>query len=413
MLSNYGESTAFDRVFTIIAIAFILALAVVSAYRGGKDLKVGLFGVEQTLQKKSPYENPTDPSRAIFRYAPGFAILQYPFLLKSEMVAPFQFRNITLSVLAWYFIGILSLLISARILLKLIPAASDKISLANLKISLLMSVHLIGYELSNGQNKLLALFFILLAIFWFERDKMFLSGLSFSLAITVYIPLLIFALYFIVKKPKKFMFGFIPAVFIIFLVVPSLIFGPGFNLFLLKDWFIRAIKPFFLTTTYATYIDLRRSSQSLPSAIGRIFVSGNSGHFNYIIPPLFIHLIIRTLSLVIVLLSGLVAWRHQPTASRGLVYAVFLTLALILPQYCIYYTWSWLFVLYFAVFNYISRPEAARSHKRILLTSIAILFISTCGIGLDLASHLSLIFWATLLAWAGIITTLYRREISL
>ena len=76
-------------IFGAIIVFFIIGLGFTIPVREGKDLKVGLFGVEQVLHKKSPYENPTDPNRTIYRYAPGLALLEYPFLLKSKLIAPF------------------------------------------------------------------------------------------------------------------------------------------------------------------------------------------------------------------------------------------------------------------------------------------------------------------------------------
>ena len=84
-------------IFGMISVSFIIAMAFTIQIREGKDLKVGLFGVEQVLHKKSPYDNPTDPNRTIYRYAPGLAILERPFLLKSKLISPFTFENITLS----------------------------------------------------------------------------------------------------------------------------------------------------------------------------------------------------------------------------------------------------------------------------------------------------------------------------
>ena len=52
---------SFNLIFGIIIAMFIPAMAVVACRRDGRDLRVGLFGVEQVLQKKSPYDNPTDP----------------------------------------------------------------------------------------------------------------------------------------------------------------------------------------------------------------------------------------------------------------------------------------------------------------------------------------------------------------
>lgn len=277
------DSNAF---FIAVVSVFIIAMAFTTYERGGKDLKVGLFGVEQVLQKKSPYDNPTDPNRPLFRYAPGFVILQYPFLLKAKMVAPFKFQDITPSVLLWYWTTIVFLLITGLILFKIIPASSKEAGLRNIKISFLMAMPLIGYELSNGQNKLLALFFIMASIYFFEKKRLFLCAILFNLALTIYIPLVLFVLYFILKD-KKFILSFILAALVVFIIVPSLVFGFNFNAHLLKQWFSRAIKPFIFTSSYSSYIDLRESSQSLPSAIGRIFVLGKTGNFQYFIPPLF------------------------------------------------------------------------------------------------------------------------------
>jgi hypothetical protein len=397
----------FNLVFGIIVAVFVITLAIVARNRGGRDLKVGLFGVEQVLQKKSPYENPLDPKRPIFRYAPGFAILQYPFLLKSKMVAPFEFQNIAPSIFAWYLAVILSLAASAVILLKIIPSAAKDISIRNLKVSFLLAMPLIGYELSNCQNKLIALFFMLLALFLFERKRLFWAALSFCLALTVYVALLPFLFYFVIRE-KKFILSFIVAVLIVFFVLPSLILGVKFNIFLLKEWFVRTLKPFFFTNSYAAYIDLRNSSQSLPSAIGRIFVSGKTGSFKYLISPLFVHIIIRVFSAIIVLLSCLAVWRSAKTAAKGLGYAIFLMLALILPQYCIFYTWAWIFVFYFAALNYISYPEVSGGRKRLLLASVFISYVPFCLMGVRLFNHLSLIFWATLILWAGMVSILIQ-----
>ena len=386
--------------FIAIAGIFIISMAFISCDRGGKDLKVGLFGVEQVLQKRSPYDNPTDPNRPLFRYAPGFVILQYPFLLKAKRVAPFEFKDIALSALLWYLVKILFLLITGLILFKIIPSVSKEVSLRNIKISFLMAMPLIGYELSNGQNKLLALFFVIASIYFFEKNRLYLSAILFNLALTIYIPLVLFVLYFILKN-KKFILSFILAALIVFIIAPSLVFGFNFNSYLLKEWFVRALKPFIFTNSYSSYIDLRDSSQSLPSVIGRIFVLGNARNFKYFISPVFIHIIIKVLSAIIVLFSCFAIWKQSKTFSKGLSYSVFLILALILPQYCIYYSWSWIFVLYLAVFNYISYPEVAMRNKRILLFLICISFLSICLISFHSLKHLSLIFWTTILLWSG------------
>lgn len=388
---------------------FLLAMTITLYLRAGKDLKVVLFGVEQVLAKKSPYENPTDANRTIFRYAPGITILGYPFLLQSKMTSPYEFDNILPSVFAWYVFIILSLIGSAFLLLKIIPAATQQIQLRNLKLSFLLSLPFIGYELSNSQHKLLALFFVILAVYLFERKKSFLSSISLCLAVTIYVPLVFFMVYFAIRSRGRYLISFISGLILIFFLVPSLIFGFNFNNFLLKEWFEKALRPFFFSNSYIAYIDLRHSSQSMPSAIGRIFVSGYTDNFKFLISPYLVHIIIRIFSYCIIIFSIFAAFKNSRPVSRGLGYSIFLILALILPSYCLYYTWSWLFVIYFAVFNCLSFPEISAAQKKLLLTSTVILFVSSCSIGMSFFLDRSFIFWGTLIFWIGVVIFILKQ----
>lgn len=397
-------------IFGAIIIIFIFSLFAVTAHRDGKDLRVGLFGVEQVLHKKSPYDNPTDRDRPLFRYAPGFAILQYPFLLQSKMVSPFKFKDIALSIQAWYWAEILALLLSAVILLKIIPAPSPETGIRNLKAAFLLALPLIGYELANCQNKLIALFFMLLSIYLFERKKLFLSAVSHAIAMTIYIPLVFFAAYFVLRRRWQYLVHLAAACILIFLVVPSFIFGFEFNNYLLKEWFVRTLKPFFLTTSYESYIDLRASSQSLPSAVGRLLGFGRTWQFYYLIPPLFIHIIIRAFSALIGILSCLAIWNQRKEISRGLGYAIFFILPLVLPQYCLYYTWSWLFVIYFAVFNYMSFSEVPSGKKKFLLIAAAVLLLSSYSITIRVLNRFSVLFLGTMWFWGAITHTLISEK---
>ena len=400
---------SFNLIFGIIIAMFIPAMAVVACRRDGRDLRVGLFGVEQVLQKKSPYDNPTDPNRTIFRYAPGIAILEYPFLLKSKMTTPYQFDNIIPSILAWYFAEVLALIFSAFLLLKLTPSLPPAVSWRNMKIGFLMSLPLIGYDLSTCQNKIIDLFFVLLALFLFERKRMLLSAISLCVGLTIYIPLLFFALYLVIRSRGRFILSFIGGALIVFIIGPSLIWGFKFNNFLLKEWFDSALKPFIFTKSYVSYIDLRVSSQSLPSAIGRMFVSGHTETFKYAISPELLHIIIKFFSAAIVLLSCLAVWKPAKPASQGLGLAIFLILALIIPLYCIYYTWAWLFVIYFAALNYVSSVEAPNRGKWVLLVLTFVMFLSTCLIWVPILKQISFIFWATFVLWLGMSCLLLKE----
>ena len=235
---------------------------------------------------------------------------------------------------------------------------------------------------------------------------MFFSAVYFCLALTVYSPLLVFILYFIIKSKGRYIFSFIAGVFIVFFLVPSAVFGVGFNNYLLQQWFDRAIKPFSAAASYVTYLDLRVSNQSLPGAIGRLLAPGGTINFHYLVSPVSIHLLIRALSAVIVLFSCIAAWKNSKETSEGLAYPVFLMLALMLPQYCIYYTWAWTFVFYFAALNYAGRKEAPAADKIFLLAASSVLFISTCLAGVSFLKSGSFILWSTMALWAVMVKIL-------
>jgi hypothetical protein len=253
---------------------------------------------------------------------------------------------------------------------------------------------------------------MLLAIYLFEKDRHFLSAASFAVTITIYVPLVFFIVYFILRKKWWYIVHFAAALILVFVVLPSLIFGFEFNNYLLKDWFMRTLKPFFLTISYASYIDLRASSQSLPSAVGRLLSFGKTWQFYYLIPPLFIHIIIRICSTLILLFSFLAVWNQRKEISRGLGYAIFLILPLVLPQYCLYYTWSWLFVIYFAVFNYLSYPEVPAGKKRFLLIATIILLLSSYSIAIRPLNRLSALFLGTMWFWGVIVYNLISEKVQ-
>ena len=64
---------------------------------------------------------------------------------------------------------------------------------------------------------------------------MLLSSFFFNLALTVYIPLFAFIFYFILRSRGRYILDFIIGVLLVFFILPSLVYGFGFNLFLLKD----------------------------------------------------------------------------------------------------------------------------------------------------------------------------------
>lgn len=385
-----------NLIFGIVVVIFIISAGIAADIRGGRDLKVDLFGVAQVLQKKSPYENPGDPNRPLFRYAPPFALIMRPFLIEkvpsSLLLSVLKFRDVEVGI--FYIIKIILLFFTVLCLFKLIPCRDRESCWRNLKLAFLFSMPFLGYELANNQNKLIALFFIILSLFLFEHKQAWLSGIFLNLSLAIYIPLIPFVIYFI-KRKMAFLITFIITFAVVFILVPSFVWGFHYNNFLLKSWFDRCLKPFFFTNSYSTYIDLRLSSQSLPSAIGRIFVSKTAGNFYYKVSPLFIHLIIRVLSLLTVATSCIAVW-FSSGKTKGLEIPILLILSLITPQYCIYYTWAYLLVIYFCIFNYLDGLTNKRHSGSMLFASVLIIFIVTCLIELSAIKYFSILFWMTM-----------------
>jgi len=405
-----------EKFFALFVLIFLIGMAFAVKDRGGKDLKIFLFGLEQTKKYQSPYERyPGDTDRPIYRYAPGFLVLQAPYVLKSKNVSPvvfsdLEYKDIGPSVMAWYLTEVLALFMIGWFLWKFFPSVSNEVDRKHLMISFLLAVPLIGYEISNCQSKLVAMALMLAALFFFEKNRMLLSTFFFNWAMTVYVPLIYFLLYFIVKNKKGFLLSFVATFLFVFFLIPSFVFGFEFNIFLLKEWFARCIQPFAFATSYESYTDLRVSSQSLPSALGRMFVRGQTGGFEYLISPIWIHRIIKISSALMVLISGWAVWKNRRRAYRGLEYLAFFLLAMILPQYVLFYTWAWLFIFYYAVLNLMRGPDLIFGQKKILFVLLCLVFISTCLVGVRFFTSRSLLFWTTLLFWAGSVFVIARGK---
>jgi hypothetical protein len=382
----------------VLVFAVIAGVGVAAVKREGRDLNVGLFGVVQSFSGRSPYENPTDPSRPVFRYAPGFAILEAMFLQSSRQsgVSPFYFYKKDPSIVFWYLFEIACLLGIAFVLPKLIPSKRPTVTIS---LSFLLALPYIIYELVNCQNKIPALFFMLLAVLLFERKSVFVPALAFCVALTIYIPLIFFLAYFLIEAGGRYISRFLLAAFIVFLGIPALVWGPGFSFYLLGEWFDRCIRPF-AAGGFADYVDIRNSSMSLPSALAKLFVFKNvHRNFEFIIRPSVLDAVVRVFCAALVAITLFAAWMRRNAGSKGLVYACFLMLALLIPQYCIYYTWSWMIVFYFAVLSY---GDFATPRLRSFALSLAIqLCVISLLMFIPVAKFFSLLSWSTILLLFG------------
>jgi hypothetical protein len=99
---------------------------------------------------------------------------------------------------------------------------------------------------------------------------------------------------------------------------------------------------------------------------------------------------------VILAISALTVWRRVKPRLIGMSYTVFITIALIMPSYCIWYAWAYLLVLYFAALNYMSCPDVKKKEKAVMRFALAILLASSYSIAIGPLNYISVMFWGTL-----------------
>ena len=410
-----------NTAFIILVSLFVVIVGAASIIRGGNDIKVDIFGAEEVHAGHSPYMNPNDPGRTIYRYAPPFAIMMYPFLAvnkifgitlsRGDFSASFNYNNITATLTAFYTAKVLMLAGIAYLFLTYMPARRRDKSAVNLKIAFLLASPFIAYELVNNQNKLMALFFLVLALALFENSKPWLSGIFFNLAISIYIPLAAFLLYFL-KYKKSYIMIFGITALIVFIIAPSLIIGFDYNNHLMKEWYVRCLKPFFFSSSYSDFmVELRKNSQSLPSAVGRIFCERTPNGINYHIPPAGISAIIRFLSIFLVISSVLAVWLSSKKA-KGLQISALLILSLLLPSYCLVYTWAYFFIVYFYMFDYMDKAGKDNGIRKIFLGSGIVFFLSMLLMVVEKTFYISLLCWATVILWACLIFAMFKERLE-
>jgi hypothetical protein len=409
-----------NTAFAVLVALFFVIVGIASVVRQGNDIKVDIYGAEEVQAGRSPYYNPHQPERTIYRCAPPFALMMYPFLAvnklfgvelsRADFSAAFNYNNITLTIIAFYTAKALMFVATLYMLLGLFPPKDRQRSIVNLKIAFLLSSPFIAYELVNNQNKLMALFFLMLALFFFERSRPWLSGIFFNMAMVIYIPLAVFMLYFLRYK-KSYILMFLAGALVVFILLPSLIIGFDRASQLTLEWYQRCLKPFFFSGAYSEFmIELRKNSQSLPSAVGRMFCSRMpDGSLNYRISPQSIGLIIKILSALLVLSSMLGIWFSSKKAA-GLQVSALLLLSLLLPSYCLVYTWAYLAVVYFYMLDYVDNRRSGDIVKRLFLWSGAAIFAATVLMAVEATFYISLICWVTAVLCACLVFAMFKER---
>jgi hypothetical protein len=210
-----------------ITLYIILAIVVLGYFRnilrrGMNDFRVVHRATTRVLHTENLYN--FDDGHYIYKYSPFFAIL----------VAPLGVFSFKLGEIIW--------LVGMCLCLAFILRRSKKMILGDKPpppylylLAILFTSKFLEREFILGQTDLLMLLFIFLFISFLDQEKEFLGGLFLALSVMIKPVSLIFAPYLLYRKKFKLV-GYVTIMCLLFLFVPSIIYGFSTNLNLLFGW---------------------------------------------------------------------------------------------------------------------------------------------------------------------------------
>jgi hypothetical protein len=194
-----------------------------NTYRKGmSDFRVVHRAATRVLHQENLYN--FDDGHYLYKYSPSFAVL----------VAPIGLFPLSIAKLLWMLGMCICLFFIMRWSKGMIMG--DKSPPAYLYLfTLLLTSKFWVREMWLGQTDLLMLVFIFLFISCTDRGKAFWAGIFLALAVIIKPTPLIFVPYLIYRK-KFNLIGHLAAACMVFVFIPSLVYGVSGNLHLLSGW---------------------------------------------------------------------------------------------------------------------------------------------------------------------------------
>ncbi|MBI1871153.1 MAG: DUF2029 domain-containing protein [Chlamydiae bacterium] len=396
--------TSKKSILKILFWGFWIVLGIVIYFRHGSDFDIFYKGAHAIIFGYSPYY--LDPGEVFtpFRYPPSFALLFSPLALLPQGVA----KEI------WYAMNVFSFILTMILLWKMRKGwgLSEKEGVRSFLIAFLLSLPFIVYHLSVGQSKLFMLFFLVASFYAVEKGKDFWGGLCLIISVVIYFPLILFILFFFLKRNFKFLFGVVLGIVLWFYILPSFFFGIKGNILFLKEWYQTLVGPYLAhpeSFGHESSGILKLSSQSLPSAFARLFSVQPGGrwslylHENLIdFSPRTLHFLLKGISYMMIGLSSLVLLGKRGPHVRLLEYSLFLILAFLLPSYSLTYNWALLFVPYLGLLSYMEgtvNPKGRCFARMVGGLSV----LASFSVISDFLRAISGLFWGTFILWLGIL----------
>lgn len=210
-----------------IALYVILTIVVIGFFRntlrrGMNDFNVVHRAATRVLHKENLYN--FEDGHYLYKYSPFFALLVAPLGLLPHSYAEFL----------WLLSMCVCLFFIMKMAKKMIMGDKSPPEYFYL-LSLLLASKFLVREITLGQTDFLIILFIFLSLLFTHRGKEFVAGIFIALSILIKPTSLIFIPYFLYKKRFKLTASAILAS-VIYLLLPSLVYGFSRNLDLLSGW---------------------------------------------------------------------------------------------------------------------------------------------------------------------------------
>jgi hypothetical protein len=188
---------------------------------------------------------------------PMMAVLLLPYYKLPELAG----------ALAWYYTKVALALAALLLTFRLVEDPARPFPDWAKALTALLTLKPIMGDLTHGNVNIVIFFLVVAGLYAFRNRSDFGAGVLVALAIVCKVTPGLFLIYFAWKRAWKTLAGAAMGMGLFYLVVPSVVFGPGRNLSLLLSWSNVMIRPFLLEhkVFYSEHFN-----QSLPGVVYRL-----------------------------------------------------------------------------------------------------------------------------------------------
>jgi hypothetical protein len=199
----------------------------------------------------------------VYPNAPMMAMIMYPFALLPKVTV--QGLTVDLGALSWFYLKIGLTVLTFHWVFRLVAQQGYPCPPWAKLAVVLLSLRPIMGDLSHGNINLVILFLLVATLHAFRKGWNWTAGLALALSMTK-VTSLLFLPYFFWKRAWKTLFACAAGLWLFFLILPSLPFGPDHNSRLLHSWVDEMILPH----TVGGEVTTEHINQSLPGLIYRL-----------------------------------------------------------------------------------------------------------------------------------------------